>query len=366
MSLILSHQTLISSGLSTRPHLIQSFTTMHILGLCNGSINGNSEILLKAALLSAKKADPTITTSWVHTPSASVPRNARPLPPAAAGKGVVPSSEGPPITYSVPDDRDAVRNAILDADALIFATPTYSHQPPGALKALTDTILGPFADAAMARRISEGKKAGDPEYADAKFDERLFKPRVVGFIVLSGSPLSGQITMALPTLHQIPYCLHAKVVDQVVFSGYTLPGSVLLDETNTILRAEKLGQNIASQIGKKFEDAVYLGKRNESDCPYCHLSKIEIDYTEKNEVGCITCGHRGRLVAGSDGRIRPVWDEDGIYSCITFKGKDKHLDDIMGQVAREKKVIGSIQGKKAEWEKVVIDRAPMPSLVANL
>jgi multimeric flavodoxin WrbA len=337
-----------------------------MLGLCNGSINGNSEILLKAALLAAKRADPSITISWIHTPSASVPRNARPLAPAAAGKGVVPSSDGPPMVYPVLDDRDAVRNAILDADALIFATPTYSHQPPGALKALTDTILGPFADAAMAVRIDEGRKSGDPEYQGAKFDERLLKPRVVGFIATSGSPLSGQITMALPTLHQIPYCLHAKVVDQHVFQGFAIPGSVLLDEENTIPRAEKLGKNVLSQMGKSFDDAQYLGPAHENDCPYCHLSKIEIDYTQKNDVGCITCGHRGKLVVGSNGAIKPVWDVDGTHSCITFSGKVKHLDDIMGKVAEEIAVVGSIQAKKAQWDKIDIPRAPMPSLSAKL
>jgi multimeric flavodoxin WrbA len=339
---------------------------MHILGLCNGSINGNSEILLKAALLAAKRADSSITLSWIHTPSASVPRNARPLSPAAAGKGVVPSSDGPPITYTVPDDRDAVRNAILDADALIFATPTYSHQPPGALKALTDTILGPFADAAMAKRIDEGRKAGNSEYQNATFDERLLKPRVVGFIATAGSTLSSQITMALPTLHQIPYCLHAKVVDQHVFQGYAIPGSVLLDEANTISRAEKLGENVASQMGKAYDDAQYLGPTNENDCPYCHLSKIDIDYTQENDVGCITCGHRGKLVVGNDGRIKPIWDVNGEHSCITLEGKHKHLDDIMGKVAEEVSVIGSVQAKKAEWGRIEIQRASMPSLGAKL
>jgi len=42
---------------------------MHILGLVNGSIGGNSEILLKATLLSTKHANPSITTSWIHVPS---------------------------------------------------------------------------------------------------------------------------------------------------------------------------------------------------------------------------------------------------------------------------------------------------------
>lgn len=263
-----------------------------------------------------------------------------------------------------------MRDAILDADAIIFGSAVYSHQPPGALKAVIDTILGPFADASMARRIADGQKHGDPAYADAKFDSRMLKHRVVGFMAVAGSPFSSQITMALPTLHQIPYCLHAKVVDQVVFRGYAVPGSILLDEENTIARAEGLGRNVASQMGKSFDDAVYLGERNESDCPYCHLSKIEIDYTQSNEIGCITCGHRGKLVVvGVDGkvgaqgvRIVPKWDEGEKESCITFVGKEKHTHDIMGAVAKELKSIGRIQEKKGKWDGIEIPRVQMPSL----
>jgi hypothetical protein len=54
---------------------------MHILGLCNGAIRGNSEILLKAALKAAVASDPTITVSWIHVPSIALPRNPKPSSP---------------------------------------------------------------------------------------------------------------------------------------------------------------------------------------------------------------------------------------------------------------------------------------------
>lgn len=47
---------------------------MHILGLCNGSINGNSEILLKAALKVDTAIDSSLTVSWIHVPSVVLPR----------------------------------------------------------------------------------------------------------------------------------------------------------------------------------------------------------------------------------------------------------------------------------------------------
>ncbi|QDS73270.1 hypothetical protein FKW77_004829 [Venturia effusa] len=341
---------------------------MHILGIQNGSQNGNSSILLKAALLSAQKADPTITTSYIHIQSVSIPRNPVPLPAAAStNTGIVPTSNNiPSPIYPVPDDREAVRNAILDANALIFSSAVYSHQPPGALKAVLDTILGPFADASMAHRFAAGQARGDERYADAKFDPRLLRHRVVGFMAVAGSPFLSQITMALPTLHQMPYCLHAKVVDQIVFRGFAVPGAVLLDEAKTVRRAEVLGRNVVSQMGKSFDEAVFLGERREGDCPFCHLSTIEVDYTRGNEIGCITCGHRGRLVVGDDGRIGPKWDEGEKESCITMAGKEKHQDDIMGAVAGELKKIETVKEKKEEWDRVSIPRAQIPSLDAKL
>lgn len=162
---------------------------------------------------------------------------------------------------------------MLDADAIIFGSAVYSHQPPDALNAVIDTILGPFADTSMAHRISQGKKKNDPTFTDAKFDSRMLKQRVVGFMAVAGSPFSSKITMALPTLHQIPYCLHAKVVDQIESRGYAVPGSILLDEKNTAARAERLGRNVASQMGESFDNAVYLGERNETDCPYLSSPK---------------------------------------------------------------------------------------------
>lgn len=144
---------------------------MHILllGLCNGSIHGNSEVLLRAALLAAAAHGPSITTSWIHVPSVVIPRTAKPL---REEPDIIPnrsheytstrgSNTSPADRIIGTDDREAVFEAVLDADALIIATPIYSHQPAGSLKALQDAILGPFADTCGQHRIYKRQKAGD-------------------------------------------------------------------------------------------------------------------------------------------------------------------------------------------------------------
>lgn len=190
---------------------------MHLLGLCNGSIHGNSEILLKAALQAAAAHDPSISTSWIHVPSVVIPRNPKPL---REEPDIVPNrsheyasndaSGTSPTGRSVDvDDREAVFEAIMDADALIIATPIYSHQPAGSLKALQDAILGPFADTCGQHRIYQRQKAGDSSVKGLAVDPRAIKPRVAGFIAVAGSrgQFSEQWTLAMPSLHQFTYPL---------------------------------------------------------------------------------------------------------------------------------------------------------------
>ncbi|KAH7095727.1 flavoprotein-like protein [Paraphoma chrysanthemicola] len=309
---------------------------MHILGLCNGSIGGNSEVLLKAALTSATAGSSTITTSWLHIPSIVFPRNAGPLKNSAdisAGTNASNNHNGTD-TSSERDDRPQVLNAILEADALVFSTAVYSHQPAGTLKALLDNVLGPYTDAALATRILSTDK--DSRYAGMSIDARILKPRVAAFLAVGGSTTPDQFTMVLPTLHLFCYSLHVKVVDQVVCMGYANPGAVLKSSGDEVmLRAEELGRNVASQIGKSFDDALYLGPEPEGACPACHLAKYDFFGGSENNIGCVTCGNTGKLVAREGGKVGPVWDTESEYCCISMKGKQKHVDDIFKKGSSE-------------------------------
>lgn len=362
-----------------------------ILGLCNGSIQGNSEILLKAALQEIRSCSTKPTEiSWIHVPSVLIPRNPKPLKSSADislgnvssfGKDNV-ASKSPSFTKGgltahalsssaqelvLADDRGAVLDAILDADALIFATPVYSHQPPGFLKAVTDRIMGPFTDAAFVRRVLESRRAGagDGQFQQA-VDERVLRPRVVGFLAVGGSPSADQHAMALPTLHQFVYPIHAKVVDQVMLTGYARAGSVIVrDGGRAVERARLLGRNVASQLGKAFDDAVYLGPEPEGACPHCHLSKLDFFGGDSSEIGCVVCGTRGHLVV-DDGKIKPVWTADTTWSCITMEGKQLHADHIQQGGLEEAKAFEAFTPSKLEEVKktlleVDIPTHPLPS-----
>jgi multimeric flavodoxin WrbA len=183
---------------------------MHILGISLGSPNGNSEILLKAALQSATSTSPIVTASLISLHTLS-------LPSAPLAK---PNSS--PASHL--DDRPFLLTSILDADALIISSPIYTRQPPGIWKTFTDTAMGPFIDAVFVANAIEIKKTGREFVPGWTPDQRVLKPRVVGLIAQGGAITSEWGTLALPGLQQSVFSLHAKVVDQVLIRGQGFPG----------------------------------------------------------------------------------------------------------------------------------------------
>lgn len=299
---------------------------MHILGISAGTLNGNSEILLKAALQAAEHASPGTTTSIARIRYLQSPRNGKPLP-----QSIVPHittyRAGAPGSDDV-DDRPRLYEAFMEADAIIISTPVYSHLPPGELKCFIDNVLGPGADIALALATDEeGRGLGRKPHTS--IDPRLFKPRVSAFMVSAGSPanMPEQWTLGLVALHQSLYSIQATTVDQACFKGYGPPGAVCMDEENTIVRAQLLGQRVMSQLGQPIGEAKYLGESQEGSCPYCHL--LTISFIEKENIMCTTCGARGRLLVTTDGLFKPEWESDSGVSHLTLKGKRKHVDDLI-------------------------------------
>lgn len=320
----------------------KAIASMHILGLCNDSKGGNSEILLKIALSAAQEsAKPETTTSWIHTPSVVILKDSSTL------HGTTQSlNQGEDVgnaSYNDVDDRQAFKNAILDADAIIVASTTHNRQSPGYLM---DHIEGlDFRAAAAARK----GKAGE----DTELDERVLKPRILAFIATGDLRFPDQFSQVLLTLHQHFNSLHAKVVDQYVAKG------CLASEAVTAV--EQLGRNVASQLGKCFEDAVYLGPHEEGDCPYCHVGVFETFHTAGNEVGCVTCGAKGRLVVRDDGKILPEWGEDPVWSRETMEEKGKQRGDVAIYLEEVKAKIGSIGEEREKWRCVEIEEEALPS-----
>jgi len=305
---------------------------MHVLGISCGTANGNSEILLKMALEEIISQRPSTTYSILRISTVSIP----PFDPCD------PWSQD--VNSKIPDDRPAALDAILEADAIIVASPIWTRQPAGHLKNFCDRALGPRVDYAMVMKAVEGGAAPNSDLSKVKFDERVLKPRVAALIAVGGADGDEWGTLALPGLHQSVFSLHAKVVDQMIVYGCPIPGAILFNEKKELHeareKAKKLGKNIASQMGKSFDDAEYLGDIRGA-CPICHLNVVELNGKEGGAT-CGTCGAKGKLVMREGLTTLDLANQTSV-SVLTLEGKMRHVDEL--------RAIGSYFGpRQASWQ----------------
>ena len=206
-----------------------------VLGLGCGQPNGSAELLLKAALQAAEEAGATV--ELVRLDELRIP-------------------SGPDAPE--PDDIWWLWERLVACDGLIVSTPIISRTVAARLKLLGDRLLGPNADAAIIEELVAVKRAGGDPVVPFRVDERVLRPRVAGFIAVGGSLTSHWKTLTLPLLHTTTFSMHIAVVDQVQFEGAGTPRSIALDPA-ALERARRLGANVASQLGRQFDDAEYLG-----------------------------------------------------------------------------------------------------------
>lgn len=304
---------------------------MRVIGLACGSAGGNSEILLKSALLAAEATG--LSVEMIRVGALALP---------AGRPGTLPPG--------VRDDRPWLVETLIDSDAVIIAAPVYTRSPPAALKLLIDRALGPRVDVAAVLRARNGKQNGDPRHAHTIVDERVLKPRVGGFLSLGGATSADWTTFGLPLMHMATFSMQIAIVDQVQILGSALPGTILFDEP-AIARAADLGRNVAAEIGKPFDAAIYHGPPG--ICPVCHCDLI-VPHADAAE--CATCAARGVLtIVGGEPRLM-VTDSGRARSILTLAGKFRHQDEIdaVGEMAMPR--MGEVPALRARldaWDRFV-------------
>jgi multimeric flavodoxin WrbA len=288
-----------------------------ILGLGCGQPNGSAEILLKAALHAAEDAGATV--ELVRLDELRIP-------------------SGPDAPE--PDDIWWLWERLVACDGLIVSTPIISRTVAARLKLLGDRLLGPNADAAIIEELVAVMEAGGEPVVPFRVDERVLKPRVAGFLAVGGSLTSQWKTLTLPILHTTTFSMHIAVVDQVQFEGAGTPRSIVLDPA-AIERAQRLGTNVAAQLGRKFDDAEYLGDEP-GLCPMCHLDVIVL---RGRDVECATCGARGEL--GDDATVD--WS-DLESSVISMTEKRTHYREILDTAKRHAVLRDEIEKRASAYD----------------
>lgn len=279
---------------------------MKLLGVCAGAAGGSAEIALKAALMEAEAAGAEV--SWLRLDDMRI-------------------STGP-MFGPADDDCGWFYEQVVAADGVIYSAPIYSRSAPGKLRLLCDRVFGPHADTGFIELLMEREAAGEPLTVPFRADERVLRPRVVGFIAVGGALTPQWHTLALPLMHTLAFSMRSGIVDQVVLSGSGTPRSIVLDPA-ALERARRLGANVAAQLGRSFDEVEYRG--DEGLCPLCHLSLIAV----RGDVAeCGACGAEGRAEI-RDGRLHVAFGPEGLEKSVLHPvEKRAHSEEILETAAR--------------------------------
>jgi multimeric flavodoxin WrbA len=236
----------------------------------------------------------------------------------------------------------------MESDGLIVSTPIYSRTITGTLKLVADRLAGPAADVAFAENYRRMLEAGEKPSVAFPYDERVFRPRVAGFIAVGGALTSQWTSLALPLLHQMTFSAHMAVADQLLVGGAGMPRSVVLD-ARALVAAARVGRSVGSQLGLPFDEVSYRGQPGL--CPLCHLSVVVVS---GSEVECATCGAGGRLVV-SEGSPQVVFDRLE-RSVATLDEKRAHFAEVQETAAAQGALSEEIARRAAayaEFDRVI-------------
>jgi multimeric flavodoxin WrbA len=290
-------------------------TSYRILGLNAGSAGGSAEIALKSALQAAEGKGAQVELVRLAELR---------LPPEAPADGG--------------DDADWLWERYVQADGVIIATSIMNRTVAARLKIMADRVLGPNADAAVVEHLLSLRAQGHEPKVPFRVDERVLRPRVAGFLAVGGALTTQWRSLALPVMHTMTLSMQVAVVDQVVIGGAGTPRSVVLDQP-ALDRAARLGSNVASQLGRAFEEVTYLG--DPGLCPMCHLDLMILHGAA---VECGTCGARGTL--GHAGTV--AWTDLDV-SVIALSEKRAHSREIQDTAARQDARRAEIDEKAAAF-----------------
>ena len=280
---------------------------MSILGLHCGRRMGNSEILLKEALIAAEEITGT-EIEIIRLMDLTIK--------ACTGceHCTKMRSRGEAMECILKDDHMSfLLEKLLACEALILSTPVYILTPPGFLKVITDRVF---------------------RHAWAPLD-----PKVGAMICVGGSDW---VNLALP-LTNLCIPRKIKIVDQQLVTYAARPGQVLLNE-EAMARAQKLGHRVGEAMQVPLDDVQYMGEEEDS-CPLCHSNIIRL---RGKFVECPICDVKGRIEINEE-RISVVYDQKELEkSRWGIPGTKRHQEEIRrtAQIYEDNKTLIKEKAKK--------------------
>lgn len=288
---------------------------MKVLGISCGRLLGNTEILVKEALMGAEESGAEVQFIRLHDYELKPCTGCQAcmddmLERGGAGKCVIKD-----------DDIEAVDDQVMDCDGIILGSPIYEKSPCGLFKILEDR-MGPSHDVGF-RIVAEKMRQEHGITHRAGPDPRALKQRTGSLIAVGGSDWD---SMALPILSMFALTLQIRVVDKMLVNWMGLPRAVSLRD-DLLARARRSGEHVVKSWKKGPEEVEYIGEPGV--CPLCHSKLIEVR-NDHDVFPCIcgVCGVRGALSL-QDGRVAfEVSDENKAHSHLLLSGKFEHLQQV--------------------------------------
>jgi multimeric flavodoxin WrbA len=268
--------------------------TKKIIGLSCGRKNGNSEILLKEALMGAEELG--VESEIIRAMELRV------KPCTGCESCSIAMSRGKEARCAIKDDDVPwiLEKTVVEDCGLIVSGPVYHLRSNSYFEAIHERMLPTMF----------------------RHPEVLKKTRV-GAIISVGGGEPEWTPLGLTSMNI--FVQHTRIlVDQIQVNYVGRPGAVLMEE-KYLKRARELGRRVARAMIMPIEQVKFVGDETEVSCPVCHCNVLKVPDKLPN-VFCPVCWVKGVITLDGD-KMKVRWnEEDAKYPRFSERGVFTHLE----------------------------------------
>lgn len=270
--------------------------TKKIIGLSCGRKNGNSEILLKEALMGAEELG--VESEIIRAMELRV------KPCTGCESCSIAMSRGKEARCAIKDDDVPwiLEKTLVEDCGLIVSGPVYHLRANSYFEIIHERMLPTMF----------------------RHPEVLKKTRV-GAIISVGGGEPEWTPLGLTSMNI--FVQHSRIlVDQMQVNYVGRPGAVLMQE-KYLKQARELGRRTARAMMMPIEQVKFVGDETEVSCPVCHCNVLKVPEKLPN-VFCPVCWVKGVITLDGD-KMKVRWDEeDAKYPRFSERGVFTHLELI--------------------------------------
>jgi len=267
-----------------------------IIGLSCGRKNGNSEILLKEALMGAGELG--VESDIIRA------MDLRVKPCTGCESCSIAMARGTEVRCAIKDDDVPwiLEKTLVEDCGLIVSGPVYHLRANSYFEIIHERMLPTMF----------------------RHPEVLKKTRV-GAIISVGGGEPEWTPLGLTSMNI--FVQHSRIlVDQMQVNYVGRPGAVLMQEKQ-LKRARELGRRVARAMMMPIKQVKFVGDETEVSCPVCHCNVLKVPAKLPN-IFCPVCWVKGVITINED-KMKVKWDEeDTKHPRFSERGVSTHLELI--------------------------------------